>query len=75
LKYKKLFVKIPSLDKVITYKSRGIFLPAFICSDFLNMAISQAKPYVAAPGAGLGGMPRGAQTWLLGTMCGAHETF
>ena len=39
------------------------------------MAISQAKPYVAAPRAGLVGKPMGAQAWLLGTICGAHETF
>ena len=39
------------------------------------MVISQAKPYVVAPGAGLARMPMGAQTELLGTMCGAHGTF
>ena len=42
---------------------------------FPNMAISWAKPYVEAPGAGLAGKPMGAQAQLLGTMCGAHETF
>ena len=30
---------------------------------------------VAAPRAGLAGKPMGAQAKLLGTMCGAHETF
>jgi hypothetical protein len=29
--------------------------------NFQNMAISSAKPYVAAPGAGLAGEPMGAQ--------------
>jgi hypothetical protein len=30
---------------------------------------------VAAPGVGLAGKPMGAQPWLAGTMCVAHETF
>jgi hypothetical protein len=41
--------------------SRRIILPAFTCLDFPNMAISYAKPYVAASGAGLEGKPMGAQ--------------
>jgi hypothetical protein len=44
-----------------SYGDFRIFLPAFICSDFPNMAISLAKPYVEAPGAGLAGKPMGAQ--------------
>jgi hypothetical protein len=45
-----------------SYESRRIFLLAFKCLDFSNMAISYAKPYVPAPGAGLAGKPMGAQT-------------
>ena len=58
-----------------SYGPCGIFLPAITCLDFPNMAISWAKPYVAAPGAALAGKPMGAQAQLLSTMCGAHETF
>jgi hypothetical protein len=44
-----------------SYGHRRIFLPAFPILDFPNMAISLAKPYVAAPGTGLAGKPMGAQ--------------
>jgi hypothetical protein len=51
-----------------SYGSRKIFLPAFLMSRFSNtkfsMAISWAKPYVAAPGAGLAGKPMGAQPYV-----------
>jgi hypothetical protein len=57
-----------------TYEHRRIFLPAFICLDSPNMAISWAKTYVAAPGAGQQASPW-EHTPLLSTMCGAHETF
>jgi hypothetical protein len=46
----------------LSYGPRKIFLPAFICLGFPNMAISFAKPYVVALGAGLAGKPMGAQT-------------
>jgi hypothetical protein len=41
-----------------------IFLPAFLILDFSNMAISYAKPDVAAQGAGLAGKPMGAQAYV-----------
>jgi hypothetical protein len=44
-----------------SYGHARIFLPAFTCLDFPNLAISYAKPYVVAPGAGLARMPMGAQ--------------
>jgi hypothetical protein len=44
-----------------SYGPRRIFLPAFPILDFPNVAISWAKPYVAAPGASLAGKPMGAQ--------------
>jgi hypothetical protein len=44
-----------------SYFPRRIFLPAFICLDFPNMAISLSKPDVAAPGAGLADKSMGAQ--------------
>ena len=44
-----------------SYGPRRILSPAITCLDFPNMAISYAKPYEAAPGAGLAGKPMGAQ--------------
>jgi hypothetical protein len=45
-----------------SYEPRRIFLPAFICLDFSNMAIFyvKAKPYVVASSAGLAGKRMGA---------------
>jgi hypothetical protein len=42
-----------------SYGPCRIFWPAFTCLDFPNMAISYAKPYVAAPGAGKDGQAHG----------------
>jgi hypothetical protein len=50
-----------------SYGLRRIFFQIQFIILFPNMAISLAKPYVAAPGAGLAGKPMGAQAELLGT--------
>jgi hypothetical protein len=44
-----------------SYGPRRIFSNIQFIIFFLNMAISYAKPYVVAPGAGLAGKPMGAQ--------------
>jgi hypothetical protein len=69
---KNMFVKISSRDKVYTGLA-GCFCRPFQKAVSRNMAINQAKPYVAALGAGLAGKPMGAQAQLLGPMCGTYK--
>jgi hypothetical protein len=59
LKRKNLFVKISSWAKVMGFAQ--YFCRPLLVRIFPNMAISYAKPYVAAPGASLAGKPMGAQ--------------
>jgi hypothetical protein len=56
---KNQFVKIPSWDKVMGLAE--YFCRPLLVWIFPNMAISYAKPYVAAPGASLASRPMGAQ--------------
>ena len=59
LRPKNPLVKISSWAKVMGFAE--YFCRPLLVWIFPNMAISWAKPYVAAPGAGLAGRPMGAQ--------------
>jgi hypothetical protein len=58
---KTIFVKIPPWTKLLVWVLQNIFAGLYLFDFCPNMAIPHAKPYVAAPGAGLECMPMGAQ--------------
>jgi hypothetical protein len=60
-----------------SYGPRRIFLPAGPLLIFVQYGHILGKTLCSGPtrSAGLAGKPMGAQAYLIGTICGAHEAF